>query len=362
MCVEAKHPKELTEAEITAWRAIVAERPDLSSPYLAPEWAQAVGAVRPDARVVVYRNGTSGEPEAFLAVQRPSGAIALPAGGPVCDYQALICRRDFAGDPAEAAQALGVGRIDFTYGLRSSAIGTCLKSSDAGHVVNFAEGWDAYCAERKSAGSKVISRARKKWNKLVRECGEVTVEKFSSEDASFDQLIAWKREQYARTGVADVFARDWIDQLVRSIRDFPEHGAFGGAMFVLKVRQEAAAMLFCLRSGKTLHAWFTAYDPALAEHSPGLLLFVEAIRAAAEAGYEELDLGAGDYPFKQSLANSVRETGAGFIGRPGLTAASRAAQYRLRALIESLPVGRARQWPAKAMRRLDLARGMNCAA
>jgi len=27
-------------------------------------------------------------------------------------------------------------------------------------------------------------------------------------------------------------------------------------------------------------------------------------------------------------------------------------------MVESLPVGRVRQWPAKAMRRLDIARGL----
>jgi hypothetical protein len=36
----------------------------------------------------------------------------------------------------------------------------------------------------------------------------------------------------------------------------------------------------------------------------------------------------------------------------------KAAQFQMRALVESLPVGRARQWPAKAMRRLDIERGL----
>ncbi len=30
----------------------------------------------------------------------------------------------------------------------------------------------------------------------------------------------------------------------------------------------------------------------------------------------------------------------------------------MRAVVEAMPVGRARQWPAKAMRRLDILRGL----
>ena len=84
----------------------------------------------------------------------------------------------------------------------------------------------------------------------------------------------------------------------------------------------------------------------------------EAIKAGAAAGFTEMDLGPGDYQFKESFANYARPIGSGFIGRPGLSSAFKAAQFPMRALLESLPVGRARQWPAKAMRRLDIARGL----
>ena len=94
-------------------------------------------------------------------------------------------------------------------------------------------------------------------------------------------------------------------------------------------------------------------------HSPGLIVFVEAIRAAADAGYAEMDLGPGDYAFKESLANDSRPIGAGFIAGNGLSAAFKGAQFQIRALVEGLPVGRVRHWPAKAMRRLDVARGLS---
>jgi CelD/BcsL family acetyltransferase involved in cellulose biosynthesis len=171
--------------------------------------------------------------------------------------------------------------------------------------------------------------------------------------------MTWKREQMRRTGVKDIFEHKWIDGVVRGAFAAPaDDHHFGGAMFVLRVEGAPAAVLFCLRAGKALHAWYVAHDNHWAQHSPGLIVFVEAIRAAAEAGYTELDLGPGDYQFKESLANARRPVGAGFIAGQGLSPAIKAAQYRFRAMVESLPVGRVRQWPAKAMRRLDIARGL----
>ncbi len=357
MQIESIHPGDLTKGDFAAWHRMLMVQPQFSSPYLTPEWAQAVGQHRGDARVLIFRDGARAV--GFLPVQRPDSAAAMPLGSPVCDYQALIGPAGARFDMSAAAEALGVGRIDFTYGLKDSAIGRHLQTSDAGQVANFSKGWDAYCEERKGAGSKVVARARKKLNKLKRDHnGKVEVETFSGDAMAFDQLISWKREQMWRTGVSDIFEHAWINDLVRGIFETPATSSFGGALFVLKVEGRPVAGLFCLQARGALHAWFAAYDSKMAEYSPGLILFVETIRLAAEAGYSEMDLGPGEYPFKKSLANEERQAGAGFAGRTGFHAAYRGAQYQMRALIEKLPVGAARMWPAKAMRRLDMARGL----
>lgn len=358
MRVDAIRALQLDAGDIAAWRALLRGRPDLSSPYLTPDWTLAVARRRSDAWVAVYRDQT-GQAVGFLPVQRTGAGAAMPVGGPVCDYQALVGAEGLSFDLRAAASALQVGRIDLTAGLRGNAVEPFLQTSDVGHVAHFPNGWDAWCADRQSAGSKVVSRARKKLVKLRRDvAGGVEVEAFSRDAAAFDQLMAWKRAQMARTGVTDIFDHPWIAGLVRDTFEAPAEAEFGGALFVLRAGTEPAAIVFCLRAGKALHAWFVAYDHRRAVHSPGEVLFVEAIRAAADAGFSEMDLGPGDYRFKESLANVQRPVGAGFIGRPGLSSAFKATQFQVRALVEALPVGRARQWPAKAMRRLDIARGL----
>jgi CelD/BcsL family acetyltransferase involved in cellulose biosynthesis len=359
MRVENIHPKDLSDSDVAAWRSFLGGDPELSSPYLTPDWAKLVAAHRNDVRVAIYRDAT-GAAVGFLPVQRCGDFAAMPAGGPICDYQALVAKPGVTLDLALAPKALAVGRIDLTAGLVHNAVGPRLLTSEAGHVVRFTDGYEAWCAQRLAAGTKTIVKTRKKLAKMTRDLGvDVTFDAFSRDKDVFETLMTWKREQMRRTGVKDIFEHKWIDGVVRGAFAAPaDDHHFGGAMFVLRVEGAPAAVLFCLRAGKALHAWYVAHDNHWAQHSPGLIVFVEAIRAAAEAGYTELDLGPGDYQFKESLANARRPVGAGFIAGQGLSPAIKAAQYRFRAMVESLPVGRVRQWPAKAMRRLDIARGL----
>lgn len=357
MRVDNVHASKMSDGDLAAWRALLSADPELSSPYLTPDWVQLVARHRSDVRVAVFHDDI-GAPLGFLPVQLGRHGAAMPVGGPVCDYQAFIGPAGL--DLSDAARALGVGRIDFTAGLANNAVGGALLTHDRGHVVRFENGFQGWCEQRAASGSKTVARARKRLAKLARDHdGDVGVEAFSTDAGAFETLLRWKREQMRRTGVKDIFRRAWIDGVVRDCFSAPAGNPdFGAAMFVLRVKGQPAAVLFCLRARKALHAWFVAHDEALSAHSPGLILFVEAIRAAAAAGYTEMDLGPGDYRFKESLATHARPVGAGFIGRPGLSAAFKTAQFQMRALVESLPVGPAREWPAKAMRRLDIARGL----
>lgn len=357
MRVECVSPLALGAQDVSSWRDVLAADAELTSPYLTPEWARLVARHRGDVVVAVYRED-DGAPIGFLPAQRSGAHAAMPVGGPICDYQAFIGPAGV--DLSLAVKALGVGRIDLTAGLADNPVGEHLLARDVGHVVRFAHGWQGWYDQRAAAGSKSVSRIRKKLSKLTRDHdGDVAIQPFSTDQRAFETLLHWKRDQMHRTGVTDIFEHAWVDHVVRDSFAWPaEDPNFGGAMFVLRVKSKPVAILFCLRARKALHAWFVAHDAALAAYSPGLILFVEAIRAAAAAGYTEMDLGPGDYAFKESLANHARPIGAGFVGRPGLSSTFKAAQFQVRAFVENLPVGRVRAWPAKAMRRLDIARGL----
>ena len=117
-------------------------------------------------------------------------------------------------------------------------------------------------------------------------------------------------------------------------------------------------MQFNLRGRHTLHAWIIAHGAGFEKVSPGLLLFGEILRWMETAGFTALDLGPGDYRFKQQLSNTTRQVAHGFVGRPSTQSLVRSAEYGVRAAAENLPLGALSQLPGKALRRMDLLRGL----
>ena len=86
------HPAALTPEEVSAWRALVAAEPAFGNPLMGPDFAMAVGAVRSDARVTVYRDGEA--IVGFLPHHRRPGGMARPLGAPLSDYHGIVSRPD----------------------------------------------------------------------------------------------------------------------------------------------------------------------------------------------------------------------------------------------------------------------------
>jgi CelD/BcsL family acetyltransferase involved in cellulose biosynthesis len=80
------------------------------------------------------------------------------------------------------------------------------------------------------------------------------------------------------------------------------------------------------------------------------------------APFDRLDLGLGDYRFKRELSNVQRDVAHGFVGVPSPAAAVRGAAYGLRRAAESLPLGAVSTLPGRAMRRVDIMRGLSLKA
>jgi CelD/BcsL family acetyltransferase involved in cellulose biosynthesis len=134
--------------------------------------------------------------------------------------------------------------------------------------------------------------------------------------------------------------------------------AFGGGLYTLHLGDELAAVHFHLRGGGTIHGWMIAHDPKFERYSPGLLLFQDILKSLDGGPYKRLDLGAGDYRFKRELSNRQQGVMFGFLGAPSVSTLARTAVYGLREMAEALPLGPMSALPGKAMRRLDLLRGL----
>ena len=357
MDILVKTPDALDAQEIATWRGLQDET-GRDSPFLSPDWALACAAVdgpdRRRARVAIIQD--RGRAVGFLPA-RVSRFAAMPVGAPMCDYQAWVAEPGVQIDPRALVRALCVGRFDFAAApAELSALQPFMRGAAQTHVVDLSQGYEAYAAARRAAGRDILQDTAKKRRKLEREHGAV-VFAASRAPEDFDALIDWKRTQYKTTGQTDIFEAGWTGALLRRLFERPDP-AFGGALFTLRVGDRLAATHFALRRGAVLHAWFIAHDEAFARYSPGVILIADMLRWAGEAGVRELDLGPGDYRFKQSLANVTREVAHGYVGRASPASLMRAAAYRVRDAAEALPLGRVSALPGKAMRRLDLRRGL----
>ncbi|CAN5119266.1 GNAT family N-acetyltransferase [soil metagenome] len=363
MDIDVVRPQDLSAQEIAAWTALQRVRPEFDTPFLSPHWArhveraQAWGDAASKSAVHVAILREEGRAKGFFAA-KVSGATAMPAGAPMCDYQGIVAEPGVTVESRALLDALGVARLDFSHMLEGQ---DCFSSHIRGfapsYLIEMPEGYETYAEAKKASGSGIIKDLDKRRRKVEREIGPCVFTPFSRSKADFDQLIEWKREQYRETGQTDVFATGWTARLLRDLfqsRD-PE---FGGVLYTLHIGDTLAAAHFHLRGRDTIHAWIIAHDCAFEKASPGLLLFQDIMRWMDETPYCLLDLGAGDYRFKQQLASSTRQIGYGFAGKPSAASLVRHAAYGIRDVAERLPLGKVSALPGKAMRRFDVIRAL----
>jgi len=357
MRIEVVRPGDLSTADQQAWAALQMGRFELESPFLSPAWARAVERAEGpgEVRVAVLRDeqGAAG----FFPV-RAGALTALPPGAPLCDHQAVIARPGLEVDPRELLRALGVQRYDFSHlAADDTTFGACAQGVQDSYVVDVSEGWDAFERGRREAGTEIVKDMARKRRKVEREVAPVTFEAMSRSRTHFDTLLAWKREQYKRTRQTDILAWDWVERLLNEL--FESHDPdFGGALFTVHIGDELAAAQFNLRGRDEVHSWIIGHSETFERFSPGLIMFHDMLRWMADSPFRKLELGPVPYRFKDRLANRIRPIAYGFAGRPSPVTLVRAAQYGLRKRMERMPLGRVSHWPGKAMRRLDLLRGL----
>jgi len=360
--IEILKPADLSPARVARWSGLQAARPELASPFLSPHWALAVARAqgrRSLVKVAVLREGPGDAARDLGFMAFKAGALtAMPPGAPMCDYQALVSEPDLAFDPVELVRALGVGRFDFCHMLAGqTAFLRHARGDQPSFSIDMPEGYEPYALARRAAGVTALKDIDKKRRKIERELATPVFEALSADREAFEQLLAWKRDQWKATGQTDVLATAWTRRLVEALFDQGE-AEFGGALFTLRVDGKLAAAQFNLRGATAINSWLIGHDPQFERWSPGMILFQDILRWMGGQPWGRLDLGAGDYRFKRELANQIVQVAHGFVGAPSPAALVRGAAYGVRQAAEALPLGAVSELPGKAMRRLDLIRGL----
>lgn len=351
MQADLKRPSELTEAERGAWAAFRAAGPLLDIPYFAPEFAQACEMARGDARVAVIRRG--GAVKAFLPLHTGRVGYARPLGGPLGDYHGLIAEPGFDARATDILRAAGVPVFEFHSVLAAQgAFRPHHAWRDGSWVIDLSEGYDGFIEARSAAEAKAFRNIRSRRRKLEEAEDGFEFILDDPDPAVFETMVAWKRAQYRRTGVFDVFSVGWTNRLMRDIAGRRGDG-FAGCVSSLRIGGRIAAVHVGMRSATAMHYWFPAYDPAFSNYGPGLALLLEIARGSAAQGVTAIHLGPGDYDFKQHLGGYQIGLAAGCVAAPSMVAALRGVTTRMAGALERAPLGPVSAWPGKALRKID---------
>jgi CelD/BcsL family acetyltransferase involved in cellulose biosynthesis len=305
----------LAASDLARWSELQGATPLYRSPFFRPEFTLAVARIR-DVRVAVVED--AGSVVGFLPYEVGRRRHGRPVGRPFSDYHGPVLDDAAALDARELVRACGLATLSFDHlpaGI--GAFAPHVWSQGASPYLDLTDGFDPEAAGRRAPSD--IRGALRKARKLAREVGPLRFVAHSDDPDLLAQTIAWKRRQYAETGVTDVLADATGRELLGHVHAAQESG-FAGVLSVLHAGDQVAALHLALRSSGVLHSWFPAYNPELHRYSPGLVLLLELAGAAPALGIRELDFGKGEARYKLALATGAVPLQEGCVGARPLSA------------------------------------------
>ena len=298
---------EMDAASRNQWRVMRSTQDAFRTPFFSLEFIDAVHAARGDVRVIMLHDHH--RLVGLLPIHQ-LGNVAVPAGRYFNDAHNVIA------DPQTQLDWMGM--------LRQCR----LKSFDFHALVGNADGISDRCVMgrtesfRADLGTnshdflrslerdhKTIRRQEQKTRKLEREVGPLTLEMDCRDSGQLAQVIDWKRDQYRRTNILDLFTPSWTRGLMHQLHDRPAEPmgtcSTRGVLSVLRAGDEVVAMHLGMIESGLLHYWFPVYDPQYSRYSPGTALFKAIVRSASEQGIHCVDMGYGEQPYKRKQTDTV---------------------------------------------------------
>lgn len=295
----------LTDADRAVWRHIRAARPALASPFFSLGWHDAVDATRGDVEVV--RISLDGEARGFFPFVRGPLGLLRPAGAPMADWHGFVGPAGLAVDAGNVLRAArgkafrfsGAAADDPVLELAREVAGTSF-------LMDISGGYEAYEVEARKQHPKAFRNLRARARKLHERHVEMRLDDRDPENLA--TVLAMKRSQYRSTRQIDIFEFSWTRELIETLfarRDHNEPESTRGLLSTLWIDGSLAAGHFGLQDDATLHYWFPVYDARFADMSPGIILLHEIAKASTVLGIQRIDLGDGDYRFKEEFADEL---------------------------------------------------------
>lgn len=327
MKISPARAAELSATDWTRWAELTTEH-RLDSPYFTPSYLQTVAAARPMTEIAIIEDGA--RIAGYFPYERHPFGIGKPVAGHLSDFQALIAAPALDLDASALLRACRLNAFDFDHQLAGQVMfESFARVRTDSPFVDLSAGADAYLSNRRETGSQNIPQIRRKERRLAEALGPLRFEARTVSRDVFDQTLAWKREQYRRTGVRDVIASDaWVTDVLARVRacDAPD---CAGMVSALYAGDRLVAAHIGMRSATVWHYWFPAYDPAHAACSPGSILLLRMIEHAPAIGISRIDLGKGEARYKRQFMNGSLPLIEGRIERASAVTTGRRAARRI---------------------------------
>ncbi len=320
MQISVVRPSELGAAEIAVWHALQTTTASLANPFLSPEFAVAVGRSRPGARVAVLADGP--EITGFFPFERRRLGVGVPIGAGLTDCQGLVHAPGVELDARALLRACGLSVWQFDHLVAGQQPFERYRAAVApSPVIDLANGFEAYHARLRARSPQFCKDVARRSRKLAREAGALRFVADSRDGADLRTLMAWKSDQYRRTGRLDRFSQPWIVELLDGLLG-TRSARFSGLLCVLYAGDVPVAAHFGLRSGRTLAHWFPAYNARFGRYSPGLIQHLRMAEEMAAAGVHVIDLGKGAKRYKETLKSGDIYVAEGIVTRRSPLAAA----------------------------------------
>jgi CelD/BcsL family acetyltransferase involved in cellulose biosynthesis len=338
--VSVCRPQELGGAELARWRQLAQESPELRHPFLSPEFACALDAHSDRSRVAVVE--VANRIVGFFPYDPGALGVAKPLGGRLGYRQGFVHERGLVWSWSDLLHATGLHVVEFTDLTEDQAAVQEHLDVIESPIVDTSNGWEKYLEEarrrRRIKNTMCLER------KLGRDHGPVEFTWGPTDAAAFAQLLAWKSEQYRRSGWRDPFSHRWVRELLESLADAND-SELRPVFSTLRAGGDLLAVDLSVEYQGVYAGWISAYNPAFANYSPGAIRMLRTVEHGCADGFAYIDLARGDEVYKRSFKNAFLHVGSGIVheGSPNaqLYRALRAPGNAARAYILERPRVRA---------------------
>ncbi|MFI6498797.1 GNAT family N-acetyltransferase [Nonomuraea typhae] len=319
MNITVVRPGDLGDAEKSRWRELQKADPSLDNPFLSVEFTLAMGRLRDYVHVAIVED--AGQLTGFFPYERHAFGIGRPLGGFLTTCHGLISVPGLELEAKALLRACGLNVFGFDHMVAGQPTFAPYETDvRPAAVMDFTSGYEAWLEQVKRNSAKNLKTWRYKERKLAREHGDLRLSWASTDPAELGRLLAWKSDQYRRTGRVDRFAQPWIVRLTEQMHA-EQSADFAGVLTMLYAGDVPVAGHFGLRTATTLVGWFPAYDTEFGKYSPGIVHHLQMAEAAAGAGLHMVDMGKGGKDYKHWLQSGTLHVSEGRLSRPSAAAA-----------------------------------------